>query len=612
MTMISTATTSAELVNAQNKLIDENITYRRQWEDDCKKVQLSYRGNKFPVKDYDNKTQILGQAIRQSSNKKATVNLVKRQWRVISNYLLNNEPQYLLTQMDDGTTEEQLHEKRELLDQIFDGWEEEHEGFYDSVMDDTIFYGIHRGICWTLVYFDPKTKKYCFKSYDPLDTYVDLGVDKLSQIRKFITTYNSSKAQLRLKYTEDAFWEAIDWDKVWEKDEVTASDVKKSMLIEKQGTDSILLREWYYIENDVLWRVVTSKTLALTKPEKIADMKFIPVTFYAPMADPGEIYPRGWFVDMVDIEREINLLMQKMNMIIKTGGRFVYVRTGTQLTKSTNNLLNSLGIEVIEVAGWQEVPKQAQLLQISQSDIEYLNLLMKNAEEEWGMKWDIMGTSTTGANASGRAIQALQAWSKNNIGSALNELNKYMSRLVRILFNMMDYFPTAQYYSAELGGNVSTEPWMNKKIRVKVSITGRDAFDEVTKQMNAIDILNMVQKFAPDTHFPPSIITKIMGVTNDIADEIEEELSKQENPDLQIAEGQAKKMLQGIPQNANENDDHQVFIGIFSEALKTVPPNTPAANALLDAIRMHQAFLQAPKGNTPPGQNPNTPPPWPQ
>lgn len=72
------------------------------------------------------------------------------------------------------------------------------------------------------------------------------------------------------------------------------------------------------------------------------------------------------------------------------------------------------------------------------------------------MKSDIMGTSSTGANASGRAIQALQAGSKNNIGPALNELNKYMNRLVRILLRMFKVFPTAQYYSSETGTMLET------------------------------------------------------------------------------------------------------------------------------------------------------------
>ena len=112
----------------------------------------------------------------------------------------------------------------------------------------------------------------------------------------------------------------------------------------------------------------------------------MPVTYYAPQADPGELYPRGWFVDMIEIEKEINLLIQRMSTIIKTGGRFVYVKAGTTLTKSTSNVLNSLGIEVFEISNAQETPKQATLLQISQSDIQYLDFLMRQCEDEGGMK----------------------------------------------------------------------------------------------------------------------------------------------------------------------------------------------------------------------------------
>lgn len=119
--------TASEFVNMNNKLIDDNIEYRRQWEEDCKKVQLSYRGNKFPVKDYNRQSQTLSNTIKRSTEKKSYLNLVKRQWRVISNYLLNNEPQYLITEKADDTKEEQLVEVRELLDLIFDGSDDENE-----------------------------------------------------------------------------------------------------------------------------------------------------------------------------------------------------------------------------------------------------------------------------------------------------------------------------------------------------------------------------------------------------------------------------------------------------------------------------------------------------
>lgn len=157
------------------------------------------------------------------------------------------------------------------------------------------------------------------------------------------------------------------------------------MIIEKQGTDSSLIREGYYLEDGVLYRLRTTKRYFLSI-EPLAELKFMPVTYYAPQADPGELYPRGWFVDMIELEKEINLLISKMSTIIKTGGRFVYVKAGTQLTRSTSNVLNSLGIEVFEINGAQEMPKQATLLQISQSDIQYLDLLMRQAEDEGGMK----------------------------------------------------------------------------------------------------------------------------------------------------------------------------------------------------------------------------------
>lgn len=124
---IMTSKVASDFVNMNNKLIDDNISYRREWEEDCKKVQLSYRGNKFPVRDVNRVFGTVSGVVKKSTEKKAYLNLVKRQWRVISNYLLNNEPQYLITEKTDDTEEKQLVEVRELLDLIFDGSDDENE-----------------------------------------------------------------------------------------------------------------------------------------------------------------------------------------------------------------------------------------------------------------------------------------------------------------------------------------------------------------------------------------------------------------------------------------------------------------------------------------------------
>lgn len=580
-----------DYVDMQNDLINDNIEYRREWEEGCKKVALAYKGNKFPTTVVSKTTGNGDGKVGRNKNKPVFLNLIKRQYRVMSNFLRNNEPQYLITEASQEAEESDLVKTRQSLDTVFQGGPTDNEGFYDTIMDDTIHFGLHKAICWTMAYFDKKLG-YKFKSYDPQDTYVDTDARRPSDIKKFLITYTRSREILKKEFPNDAMGTPINWDDEQLDKNQTDSSVKKCLLVEKPKSNTSLLREGLYLEGEgddaKLWKIVTDRNHFLKK-ELIAGIRFMPVTAYSPMGDPDELYPRGWFEDMIPLEKKINELVAKLITITETGGRYVYIRAGTVLTKSTNNLMNSLGVEVIEVAENQELPAQATLLQISAADMQLLDFLMRQCEDEGGMKQDIMGSSSTGSDASGRAIQALQAGSKNNIGVALGELNKYMNRLTRIVLRLFSIYGTAGLYSQE-AGQIDLKPDTYKLVNVKVSITGRDAFDEVTKQMNAIEILNMIQKFAPNTPLPPVFITKIMGVTNDIADDIQEELDKQTDPDLQIAEGENKKLIGGAAMNVNESDNHQLHQALHGASLKSLPPGSDAANKMVDHMRQHQAF----------------------
>ena len=180
--------------------------------------------------------------------------------------------------------------------------------------------------------------------------------------------------------------------------ERTKSNAKQCFLPEPTDPDTFLIREGYYLEYEgdtrVLYRVITTSTNCLVK-EKIESLDFLPVTWFAPLGEPEVLYPRSWYFDMLALDREVNLLIAKMNNIVKTGGRFVYVREGTVMHKATSQLMNSLGIEVIEVAGSQALPEQATLLQISAEMISWLQFLMAQADMEGGMQQDIMGASST-------------------------------------------------------------------------------------------------------------------------------------------------------------------------------------------------------------------------
>lgn len=594
--------TSEAYINFQTELINDNIEFRKEWEEDCKKVALSYGGNKFPSTMISRATGTGDGKVKRAKDKPVYLNLIKRQYRVMGNFLRNNEPQYLISEASEEAEEKDLIMIRESLDSVFAGAADENDGFYDTIMDDTIHYGFHRAICWTLAYWTQEGG-YRFKSYDPMDTFIDLDARRTSDVKKFLITYTMDREDLKEKYPQDGNGKPIKWEDVEQNLETTESDIKKCLLTEKPDSNTLIVREGLYLQGKELYRVITTKDQFLQK-ELIAGLDFMPVTAFNPGGDPDKLYPRGWFVDMLALEKEINELLAKLFTISKTGGRYVYVRSGTVLTKATNNLMNSIGIEVIEVAESQELPQQANLLQISQADIQLLDFAMRQADEEGGMKQDIMGTSSTGANASGRAIQALQAGSKNNVGMALGELNKYMTRLTRIVLRMFAVYGTEGLYSEESKSNVQLKENAHKLVKVKVTVTGRDAFDEVTKQMNAIEILNMIQKFNPNTPLPPSMITKIMGVTNDIANDVQEEIDRQTNPDIQIAEGENKKLMTGTPMNVNETDDHMTHLGLHSALLKSLPPESEGAQALMDHMRQHDAFGAIPGNGMMPGKMP--------
>ena len=132
-----------------------------------------------------------------------------------------------------------------------------------------------------------------------------------------------------------------------------------------------------------------------------------------------------------------------------------------------------------------------------------------------------------------------------------------------------------------------------KRVKVKVSITGANAFDEITKQAQAIEVLNMIKMFNPELVIPPELVTGIMDITNDKVDKIQEELDKQKDPDMQIAEGENKKMMNGDPMNANMTDNHETHRAIHTQMLQGLPPDSPIAKMLMNHIRMHDAFIGA-------------------
>jgi hypothetical protein len=51
---------------------------------------------------------------------------------------------------------------------------------------------------------------------------------------------------------------------------------------------------------------------------------------------------------------------------------------------------------------------------------------------------------------------------------------------------------------------------MINKVNVKVDVAARSAFDEITQEMQSIQLMDTLLKFNPNLQISPSLITKIM------------------------------------------------------------------------------------------------------
>lgn len=588
-----------KILNTINGRINDNIDYRskKAWETVCREVELSKKGIKFPVQ-WKLGDRVTWKVVYEWNSKVDLVylNFIKRQSRAIGNYLKNNEPWFIL-EASRGTSEDEKAWAEQLINSAFNN--QQHDinwgNFYDTQMDDIIDYWLERGIVWCLVYWDKEENTVKFQVEDPLDCFWDVGWSRLTDMEYWMRTFSKRTEALKQEYKQDYFWEEIKWDELKGSNKKSESEVKQCLLVETND-QAFIVRETRSLEEDWMYKIKSTKDKILTK-EVFPDMKILPVTPFTPTNSMGDMYPYSWFKDMLELDKQINKMVQKFQNIVNTWGRYVYVRQWTVLSKRTDNLMNRLGVEVIEVQKNQELPTQATLLQISQQDLQFLDFCINQIEQEGWMRQEIMWGNTLGDQASWIAIQSIQAGSKNNIGVVLTELNKFMARLINIVLNMYITYWSADWiikiYSSKLKIDMEVDPTKLKDIRVKVNINARNAFDEVTERLERKDLLNTIKEFNPDTPISTEIICDIYGLGSDIAQRIEADIDSNTNPDTQIATWENRKMMQWVPLNVNELDDHILHIALHQALLQNIPPEDPKAKIIMDHLNQHDAFWQA-------------------
>ena len=582
--------TPGQILILQDKNIADCKTFRKEWERTATAVELSYKWIKFP--QYNWKTNVH----RNNPNEKVIVNILKRQHRSIQNYFLNNEPaisaRRKLNMSFWDLEMSQLLLRRDFVD----------SEFYEEDMDNITNYWLKRWVIYVLALLNDEWEAKVSVS-DPMDTYIDISAQRKKDIRFYIKTFTKHIDAAKAKYTtcldEDKNIIPLDWDTVQKDIETTMSDEKKNIIKEPSNADTILFREWRYLDNkEVEWKnkkilvkVLSIKTKVISITEY--DYDFIPVTYYGPINDPDSLYPQSWYAWVLEPERIVNRLMSKFVNIVETWWRYVYVREWTKLTKWNNKLLQSLWIDVIEIWKAQELPREANLLTISQSQITLLEWMIRQAEEEWGMRQDIMWSSSMGSDASGRAIEALQAGSKGNVWMAMVELNKFMNRLARIYFKLYEQGGATEMKIYDNAKDLEVKIDPKKLWTPKLHIEPRSTFDDITRKADGIQMLEYIKKFAPETPVSPDIIVDIFGMKNDLAEKIDYDMKRAQNPDIKAAEASIALLLKWKRPAVSETDDHQVHMALLGKLLESSGKEMPEAllKNVIDKYNTHKAYM---------------------
>ena len=115
--MFDPKTLPEEIPNFHTELINRSSEYSQSWQEEAKEVALSYKGNKYPVMVKNGDSYRLS----REDGRQVYLNMIKRQYRVMANYLTNNEPTYLITGSGNEFRNEDSANAQAVLDETFEG-----------------------------------------------------------------------------------------------------------------------------------------------------------------------------------------------------------------------------------------------------------------------------------------------------------------------------------------------------------------------------------------------------------------------------------------------------------------------------------------------------------
>jgi len=566
-----------DILSFQDKVIKDCNEYRIAWAKTAQEVELAIKWIIYPQnKDWKH---------RNDPEKPVLLPLIQRQNRNMMNYISWNKPSITPRQTVQMSSEElykaNLINKRDFLD----------NNFYRDLMDKIIFYWFRRWICYILSYYT--TKGIQTKVVDPLDVYIDINADTKENMRYIVYTFTKNIEQCKNDYKLDYLWDEIKWDEIKVDIEKTKNDYKKNIIKEPSDSNTILLREGWYLDyldgKQVVVKILTTKNTILKK--EISTQDFLWLDFYAPILDINNLFPYSRFSAMLSWERKANDLMNRFAHITEKW-RQLFLQENARVTKGSNKMLNSLWIDVIQIWWVSDIPIPAEVMRISQADMSFLNKTIAQVEETGWIRQDAMGSTSLGSDASWTAIAEQKAGSYANTGVAVNELNKFMDRLWETYFNLykQSWPKSIKFFDASKNVFINIET--DKLLKPNFHIEPKSSFDNIVEKIDGIEMLKQISSTNPWIKISPDIWWEIYWQKNDLAKRLLLDMEKEKDPDMEMAKICIKLLMNWKKPAVSPTDNHIVHMAslqkVLAESWKELP--TVVRNNFITKYNTHKAF----------------------
>jgi len=333
--------------------------------------------------------------------------------------------------------------------------------------------------------------------------------------------------------------------------------------------------------------------------EIILDTDEFPIFIYQMERMWGRIYPTAWITPLLWLNKANSRIASMIE-------EWIYINAkGRWWIREWENIKSSL-TDRWELIYYKNMPPTyLQQGSIWNTPFNYTSMLQSWMQDIWWLH-SVSAGKVDNSIRTGIGIAQLQASDLNNISEAVDNLKEFLWTIAEYVLNMAskEYTTVKKLYYVKEDVQVvwNTKKQYSDKVKkvvpfkwIDVEIIPWSAFSDLQSRQDMIQLLQLWVKIPNDI----LIDTFELWDTWQILRKMELEKDKNQDPDIDIANAENKKMIMKEPITASQTDNHQVHLAIHWQLLDWVKDNKEVSQIVMQHMKQHEALM---KGTQAPDQ----------